>query len=284
MSPGRDLKSREKNISSDDRAIAWVVDEVYTRSRIRLHDGKETLIRTRLGKRMRHLGIPSLADYCNYLQSSKDSDEFTHMLDALTTNFTNFLREDAHFQFLVREALPAVLAPGQKKFAIWSAACATGEEPYSLGLYLSEHYPLAQGWDWKILATDISTKALGKARQGLFQAERLNSVPPAWIKNYFQKGTGDWEGWYKVKSCITDRVQFEQFNLLGNVEPAQKFDTIFCRNVMIYFDHQTQEQLVNRLANCLVPGGFLMIGHAESLNGLRVPYRLLKPSVYQLPA
>ncbi|HTI72378.1 MAG TPA: protein-glutamate O-methyltransferase CheR [Candidatus Limnocylindria bacterium] len=283
MTPVRDPGARESRLNSEDKAIAWIVDEVYQRSRIRLHEGKETLIRTRLGKRMRKLGIPTLPEYCSYLQRSGDSDEFTHMLDALTTNFTNFLREEAHFQFLVKDALPSLLAGGQKQFTVWSAACATGEEPYSLAIYLAEHFPLAQGWDWHILATDISTKALGKAREGVFQAERVSTVPQAWVRNHFQKGSGEWAGWYRIKPELKERIQFEQFNLLGSSEPAQKFQTVFCRNVMIYFDRQTQEQLAARLARCLVPQGYLMIGHAESLNGLQLPYRLVKPSIYQLP-
>lgn len=267
--------------TDETEAFDYIIGVIYERSRIRLHDGKQSLIRSRLGKRMRHHGFEQLGDYCDYLRQSGDEDELTHVVDALTTNFTNFLREEDHFQFLVRQALPAVLPRGQKRFQVWSAACATGEEPYSLALYLAEHFPLAEGWDWRILATDISTKALAKAQQGIYAAERLTSLPPEWLRKYFQRGQHDWEGHYRIKSQLAQRVRFQQLNLLGQYHFAEAFEVIFCRNVMIYFDRQTQEQLVTQLHRFLVPQGHLLIGHSESLNGLQVPLRCLRPSIYR---
>jgi chemotaxis protein methyltransferase CheR len=266
--------------TDEPRDYEFIINLIYERCRIRLHDGKQQLIKARLGKRMRHHGFEVLAQYCEYLRRTSDEDELTHMVDALTTNYTQFLREKDHFDFLVGTALPG-LTGHRKKFAVWSAACATGEEPYSLSFYLSEHYPVAAGWDWRILATDVSTRALAKAGEAVYPEERLASLPAEWWRRYFQKGQKNWNGYYRVKPALRERVSFKQVNLLGNYSFAEPFEVIFCRNVMIYFDRQTQEQLVQRLAQFLVPNGYLLIGHSESLNGLNIGLRCLKPSIYQ---
>lgn len=259
----------------------YIINLIYERCRVRLHDGKQQLIKARLGKRMRHHGFEALGQYCEYLRQSGDEDELTHLVDALTTNYTQFLREKDHFEFLVGTALPALIPKGVKRCSVWSAACATGEEPYSLAFYLSEHFPLQTGWDWRILATDISTKALATAQKAVYPGDRLNVVPPEWWKKYFQKGTGRWEGYCRIKPEVSGRVAFRQINLLGDYSFQEKFEVIFCRNVMIYFDRPTQEQLVRKLSQHLVPKGYLLIGHSESLNGLDIGMRCLKPSIYQ---
>jgi chemotaxis protein methyltransferase CheR len=230
---------------------------------------------------MRHLGFAGLPEYCDFLRTRRDEDEFTKVVDALTTNFTNFLREEEHFKFLVGEALPSVVPQGRNKFHVWSAACSTGEEPYTIGFYLSEHYPLASGWDWRVTGSDISTKVLGRAESALYAENRVNTVSREWLRKFFQKGNGQWDGYYRVKRCVTERVAFRQINLIEDYAHAQPFEIIFCRNVMIYFDRPTQEQLVNKLCRFLKPNGYLFIGHSESLNGLNVPLRCLRPSVYQ---
>jgi chemotaxis protein methyltransferase CheR len=258
----------------------YIISLIYERSRIRLHDGKQSLIRARLGKRMRHHGFETLPEYCEFLRTQADEEEITHVVDALTTNFTSFLREKDHFEFMIQRALPEVLAPGQKRFRVWSAACATGEEPYSLACYLAEHYPPAAGWDWSILATDISTKALGKARQAVYPLDRIDSVPVEWRRRHFQRGVGEWEGYCRVRPALAERVEFRQLNLVEPYQLSESFPVIFCRNVMIYFDRPTQEQLVRQLHRFLLPKGYLLIGHSESLNGLSIGMRCLRPSVY----
>jgi len=267
--------------TDETKDFDFIVNLIYDRCRIRLHDGKQQLIRARLGKRMRHHGFESLGQYCDYLRSSGDETELTHMVDALTTNYTQFLREKDHFEFLVNTALPALLPKNPGRFHVWSAACATGEEPYSLGFYLSEHYARTSGWDWRILATDISTKALGTAQQAVYPVERLNSVPSEWWRKYFQKGHGKWEGHCRIKPELSELVTFRQINLLGSYSFTERFPVIFCRNVMIYFDRPTQEQLVRKLTEFLQPKGYLLIGHSESLNGLDIGMRCLRPSIYQ---
>lgn len=266
--------------TSETSDYEYIINLVYERTRIRLHDGKEQLISSRLGKRFRHHGFQSIGEYCDFLRRTNDEEELTHMTDALTTNFTHFLREKDHFDFLVSTALPNLVG-NRKKFQIWSAACATGEEPYSLVFTLAESFPLLSGWDWKIHATDVSTKALGTAQKGIYPEERLNSLPREWWRKYFQKGFKEWEGHYRVKQEFIDRIHFKNVNLLGDYTMPGPFEVIFCRNVMIYFDRPTQEQLVQRLAQFLVPNGYLLIGHSESLNGLNIGLRCLKPSIYQ---
>jgi len=268
--------------SSDAEACEYIIALIYERCRIKLHEGKEALIRARLGKRMRHFGFTSLGQYCDHLQNHGDDEEFTRVVDALTTNFTNFLREEEHFQYLVNEALPAVLAPGEKKIHIWSAASSSGEEPYSIAFYLAERYPVGQGWDWQITASDISTKVLAKARLGVYADDRIGTIPREWLRKYFQKGVGQWDGHYRVKPALSERVNFRQINLVETCSHPQPFHVIFCRNVMIYFDRPTQERLVKQLCHFLVPSGHLLIGHSESLNGLDLPLRCVRPSIYQL--
>jgi len=268
--------------TSEADACRYIIDLIYERTRIRLHEGKEALILGRLGKRMRHHDLGSLGEYCEYLQTSANDEEFTLVTDALTTNHTNFLREADHFDFLIEHALPGVLARGQKRFNIWSAASSSGEEAYTMGMYLSEHFPATQGWDWRLTGSDISTKVLEKARLGIYAEDRVQTVPGEWLRRYFQKGTGQWEGHYRVKRHLAERVAFRQVNLIEDYGHAQPFEVIFCRNVMIYFDRTTQEQLVRRLCRFLVPGGYLLVGHAESLNGLNLPLRCVRPSIYQL--
>lgn len=266
---------------SEAKAFDYIISLIYDRTRIRLHDGKQHLIRSRLGKRMRAHGIESFEDYCHFLQTSADEDELVHVVDALTTNFTNFLREQDHFDFMVDRALPAVLPAGRNNFRVWSAACATGEEPYSIAFYLAERFPLTEGWNWDVLATDISTKALSKARAAIYRLERAQTLPKDWLKRYCQRGTGEYDGHFRIKSALTDRIEFKQLNLLGSLSIPTPFELIFCRNVMIYFDRPTQEQLVAQLARFLVPGGYLLIGHSESLNGLNVPFKCERPSIYR---
>jgi chemotaxis protein methyltransferase CheR len=270
-----------KPMMTEAEALQYISTLIYERCGICLHEGKHELIKARLGKRLRHYGLANLGEYCDLLRSNADDSEIAQAVDALTTNFTHFLREEDHFKFLVTQALPLTCEAGQKRFRIWSAACATGEEPYSIGFYLNEYFPPAAGWDWQILATDISTKALDKAQQAVYPEERVTAVPAEWLRKYFQKGQNHWAGYFKVKDPIRRRIEFKQLNLLGTYDFTDTFNVIFCRNVMIYFDRPTQENLVRQLIRLLASKGFLLVGHAESLTGLSVPLRCWRPSIYQ---
>ncbi|MBI1839715.1 MAG: protein-glutamate O-methyltransferase CheR [Verrucomicrobia bacterium] len=271
-----------QEITNEASALEYIVHSIYEKSRIRLQDGKQSLIKARLGKRMRKTGYEKLSDYAEFLRTKAGDEEWTMVVDALTTNFTNFLREEDHFQFLVKHAIPSMLSPGQSRFQVWSAACSTGEEPYTIAFYLSEKFPLTEQWSWNITASDISTKVLAAARQAIYTQEKVETIPQDWRRRYLQMGQGEWEGHYRVKPAIAERVRFQQVNLIENYRHPEPFEVVFCRNVMIYFDRPTQEALVQRLCKFIKPGGYLLIGHSESLNGLKVPLRCLKPSIYQV--
>ncbi len=265
----------------DSEACRYIIGLIYERCRINLRRGKEELIKARLGKRMREQGFGSLTEYCDYLRRAADEDEFVAVVDSLTTNFTNFLREEEHFRFMVREGLPAALPKGRRRFQIWSAACSSGEEVYSIAMYLAEHYPLIQGWDWRVTGSDISTRVLAVAQRGVYSGERLQMVPSEWLPRYFQKGVGTWEGQYRVKPGLSAQTAWRRINLVEAYDHSQPFEVIFCRNVMIYFDRATQEQFIKRLCHFLAPGGFLFIGHSESLSGIDAPVQCLRPSIYR---
>lgn len=266
--------------SSEASALTYISQLIYDRARIRLDEGKHALIKARLGKRIRHHGFDGLPEYCHFLQTSAGHEEFTLVIDALTTNFTNFMREPDHFKFLIDTALPAVLR-AKKSFRIWSAASSTGEEPYTIAFFLADHFPISAGWDWSIAASDLSTKVLEKARAAIYAEDRLGSIPREWLPRYFQRGVGNWSGHYRIKRALASRIAFQQINLIEDYSHPHPFEVIFCRNVMIYFDRPTQEQLVDRLCRFLAPNGYVIIGHSESLNGLNVPLRCVRPSIYQ---
>lgn len=266
----------------EQESIDYIVQLIYIRTHIRMHPGKEPLIRARLGKRQRALGFASLASYARYLQTSGDEAEVTQAVDALTTNYTHFLREEDHFEFLVKTVVPEVTGGEPGPLRLWSAACATGEEPFTMAFHLEEFFPATRGWDWRILATDVSTRALAKAREAIFAADRVAAIPAEWQRRYLRRGVGVAAGLYQVKSHLRERIEFRHENLLDEQRGSEPFHVIFCRNVMIYFDRPTQEQLVNSLCRRLVPGGYLMIGHSESLTGLSTPLRCLRPSYYRL--
>jgi chemotaxis protein methyltransferase CheR len=267
--------------ASEEEACAYVIELVRQRSGIRLHHGKNALIQARLGKRIRGLGLAGLPQYCAFLRSEADEGEFTFVVEALTTNFTSFLREESHFRFLVDKALPRLLRSGEKRIHIWSAASSTGEEPYSIAFYLAEHFSPIAGWDWRITASDIAEKVLERARLGIYPEERLSGLPREWLRRYFQRGAGFWTGNYRIKPAIAERVAFQQINLIGDYTHPQPFHAVLCRNVLIYFDRPTQERMLRHLCRFVATGGFVMVGHSESLNGLNLPLRCLEPSVYQ---
>jgi chemotaxis protein methyltransferase CheR len=256
---------------------------IYEKCGINLHEGKKELVSARLGKRLREKNFRSFAQYYDYVVTEEGADELVRMIDSISTNLTYFFREDSHFKKLAA-ILPNLLAASGKRSSprlrIWSAACSTGEEPYSTAITVLETMnglPV----DVKILATDISTSVLKAAASGIYNAEKIKNVPPGLARKYFQGGAGKWEGYYRVKNEIRELVQFKRFNLMEPPPRGIYFDIIFCRNVMIYFDKQTQSVLVNHLYDSLAAGGHLFIGHSESLTGLNHRLKYIEPSVYR---
>jgi chemotaxis protein methyltransferase CheR len=257
---------------------------IYEKCGINLHEGKKELVSARLGKRLREGNFPSFAEYYRHVISDKGADELVQMMDSISTNLTYFFREDSHFHRL-SAILPAMakMAAARKvspKLRIWSAACSTGEEPYSLAITVHECLNKALV-DVKILATDISTSVLETAASGVYPEEKLKNVPSSALRKYFQRGTGKWEGYCRVKKELQDVVHFKRFNLMEAPPEGVYFDIIFCCNVMIYFDKSTQEALVNRIYQCLLNGGYLFVGHSESLTGLNHLFKYIEPSIYR---
>lgn len=271
-----------------DQDYSFIRDLIYKETRINLGDSKRELVSARLGKRLRANNLGSYTEYCKMLQSRPDSGELYHLIDAISTNHTFFFREINHFNFLNSTILPSfsngTLGARSKDLKIWSCACSTGEEPYSLAISLEEYLGQMPGSDWQIQCSDISNRVLDFAQKGIYDSDRLKNVKQEWLKRYFQKGEKQMDGYFRVRPEIAKKIKFQRINLFAPSYPwNEKFHVIFCRNVMIYFDRETQQELVRRLSQHLVPGGYLLIGHAESLAGIKHPYQSIKPAIYQLP-
>lgn len=268
-----------------DSEFDFIRSLVYERSRINLGPDKRQLVSARLGKRLRATNVPTLTEYCRLLQEPGAEHELGHLIDAISTNHTFFFREIAHFDFLRTTAVPELLerarAERWSRLRMWSAACSSGEEPFSIAMTLADCLPTGQ---WQIDATDISHRILAKAAAGIYSQETVSRLPAETIRAHFQRGFGPQAGNYRVKAALRESVHFHHLNLLEGQPPfTEPFQVIFCRNVMIYFDRPTQEELIDRLARRLVPGGYLMVGHSESLTHLRQPLQAVRPAVYRKP-
>jgi len=251
----------------------------YDKFGLDLRKGKEELVTARLGKCMRQTGFESFEKYYQHVVGDSSGEALIGMIDALATNHTSFLREVPHFDFLRENVLPGLRE--RAHVDLWSAACSTGEEPYTLAFTLCDQWGADAFRKVRILATDISTKALAAAKSAIYPAERFSAVPPGWLRQFLLRGQGRWEGYYRVKPAVRGQVEFARLNLVEPFSRHNLFPVIFCRNVMIYFDKITQEAVVNRLSACLEPGGHLFIGHAESLTGVRHELTYVRPAIYR---
>jgi len=259
---------------------------VYDHSSIHLGEEKKEMVCSRLNKRLAHFGLATVEAYCALLKSNNEPGEVTQLIDALSTNFTTFFREIEHFKFLKEQVIPEFRAVGLRHstgpFRAWSAACSTGEEAYSIAILLAACFQVIDPASWHIFASDISTRVLDKARQGIYEESRVKLPNAAWLSRYFQQGRGDWEGYYRVKSELRGQVEFEHMNLLHpGLRMSERYHLIFCRNVMIYFDQPTSELLAERLCHQLHEGGYLILGHAESLSRRPRGLRQIKPSIFR---
>jgi chemotaxis protein methyltransferase CheR len=259
---------------------------VYERSRICLDGGKREMVTARLGKRLRATHLSSVSEYCELLRSRDAGEELAHLIDAISTNHTFFFRENAHFDFMRDTVVPEMLqrckAERWPRFLAWSAACSSGEEPYSLAFTLNES--LGPLWDWHIQCTDISHRILAKAQQAIYREDVVQKMPAPVVRQYFQEGIGPQAGNYRVRADIRRHLSFHQLNLLEGDSPLnERFHVIFCRNVMIYFDRATQEQLIERLTRRLLPGGYLLVGHSESLTAIKHSLQVVRPATYRRP-
>lgn len=265
------------DITLQDQDFQRLSQMVYRHCGINLHEGKRQLVQARLAKRMRDGRFQTTGDYIDHVIADQTGDELTSLIDVLSTNLTSFFRERAHFDFLTNRFLPdlAKKNPGRRLRA-WSAGCSTGEEAYTIAMTLLESVP---DWDLKILATDISTRVLRQAKEGVYDPDRVAGIAPALRAKYFASRPGQ-PGKHQVAAAARNLVSFRYLNLMAQWPFKGPFDFIFCRNVMIYFDKPTQETLVQRYWDCLSPGGVLFTGHSESLTGISHRFRYVEPSIY----
>jgi chemotaxis protein methyltransferase CheR len=255
---------------------------VYEKSGIALGEKKEALLGARLGKRLRALGFSSFEEYLGWVLSDDSGEEMVRLLDEVSTNVTSFFREVEHFHFLADE-VRRLVAEGQRRFRFWSAACSTGEEPYTLAMVVQE---AAAGTplDLKILGTDISTRALRVAREGIYDQRKLASIPFVYRETCFERVRTETEVAGRIRPALKSVVVFSRMNLSRPPYPMHgPFDAVLCRNVMIYFDDAVRKPLLEEIHRLLRPGGHLLVGHSESLSALGGPFETLRPSIYRRP-
>jgi chemotaxis protein methyltransferase CheR len=258
----------------------------YEKAGISLKPGKEALVTARVSKRVRALQLGDAGDYLDYLETEDDGEELQTFLDVISTHFTNFFREPDHLDELAK-ALRGWMAAGQRRFRFWSAASSSGEEPWSMAMTVASQ-PGTDRTDWKILATDIATHTLAAARKGHYAADRVAPVPRALAQRYLVRipdPAGEEPDRFGVADELRDRVVFQPLNLTQPPFPMKgPFDVIFCRNVFIYFDQPTRQRVVEAMEGLLRPGGIYILGHTETLNGIRTGLKMVRPSVFVKPS
>lgn len=277
-----------QEITLQEKEFERISQLVYKYCGINLHDGKRELVRARLAKRLRYLKIPCFSDYIDYAVNDTSGNEFTLLIDSISTNLTSFYREKQHFDYLESTFYPKItkkkMASGKTRIRAWSAGCSSGEEPYTIGLTLLDYFSKQAGnWDMKILATDISTKVLDKAKAGLYEKARVMPVPQSQKSRYLIRKKDKTSDQYQAGDELRRMIFFGRLNLMEEWPIQGPLDFIFCRNVMIYFDKPTQERLVNRYWNLLDSGGLLFTGHSESLTGINHKFKYVQPTIYAKP-
>ncbi|HEG42800.1 MAG TPA: hypothetical protein ENH94_02010 [Phycisphaerales bacterium] len=281
------LETIVNDLVLSEKEFRTVSDLVYKHCGINLHTGKKELVRARLAKRLRLLKIRAFSEYIDYAINDPSGKEFTMLIDSLSTNLTSFFRESQHFDYLNRVFYPAMLQrkSAAKDFRIraWSAGCSSGEEPYTIAITLLDVLQGQGRWDVKVLATDISTKVLGIAKRGIYEKKRVEPVSPQQKQKYLLHTKVDGQQCYEVSNALREVITFGQLNLMEQWPIQGPIDFIFCRNVMIYFDKQTQQRLVGRYWDLLDSGGVLFTGHSESLTGIEHKFKYVQPTIYAKP-
>jgi len=271
------------NIEMPNHVFFKFTDVVYKESGIKLDAEKKNMLISRLSRRLKILGIDNYSDYYDFIH--EDDEEIYHMIDVVTTNKTDFFREQHHFHFLEEKVLPEIFNPlnnpGDKKINIWSAGCSTGEEPYSIGMVCMEHFKHLHN-QFEILATDISGKVLEAADKAVYSDKLLAPVSDYFVKKYFMKGDGEMAGFHKIVPELRKQIKFERHNIVyDSYSDIPDMDIIFCRNMIIYFDRPVQIRIYNEIIDKLKIGGYLMIGHSETLYGVMKRIKNIAPTIYQ---
>jgi len=256
---------------------------IHSEFGIKMPSTKKVLLQSRFQKRLRILGMSSYKEYCDYVFSEKGrAAERTHLIDVVTTNTTHFFREPKHWDIMNNIVLPELWSRGigrSSALRMWSAGCSSGEEPYTLAMILHEWGTGRSGFDFSILATDISQKILAEAKRAVYSMDKVDDVDMKYKKKYMLKSKDRKK--VKMDKSLTSKVSFQRLNFMENFKLPESKDIIFCRNVVIYFDRDTQTVLFNKFCNNLKPGGYLFIGHSESLSGMSLPIKQVAPTVFQ---
>ena len=277
----------EESIALSEKEFQTISNLVYEHCGINLHQGKKELVRARLAKWLRQNGFHTFKEYIRHVLEDETGREFSRLIDSLSTNLTSFFRESQHFEFLENKFLPSLLERKRKsrnfKVRGWSAGCSSGEEPYSIAITLLEAVRGRGRWDMKLLATDISTRMLDVARMGVYDGQRIATIPLQRKNAYFKMSRTNGQKTYQVKDNLKEIVIFQYLNLMKSWRIKGPVDFIFCRNVMIYFDKPTQQDLILRFWDLLGSGGILFTGHSESLTGIKHQFRYVQPTIYLKP-
>lgn len=272
------MNASANQLALSDQEFRQFQTMIYDIAGISMSPAKKPLVSGRLAKRVKHHGLGSYGEYFKILTQKDRQDELQVAIDLLTTNETYFFREPKHFDFM-RQHVPAMRRPG-KPFRVWSAASSSGEEPYTIAMLLAD---VLGDEPWEVIGSDISSRVLEKAKKGHYPMTRIEGIPKSYLSRFCLKGTGPQEGTFLIDRSLRSRVSFLQVNLNETLPTLGEFDVIFLRNVMIYFDMETKRQVVGRMIPLLAPGGHLIIGHSESLNGVTDDLKVVVPSVYRKP-
>jgi chemotaxis protein methyltransferase CheR len=270
-----------------DRDFCRLSEFIHTHCGIKMPPAKRTMLEGRLRKRLQSLGMESFGEYCEYLMSSRGQEsERVQMIDVVTTNKTDFFREPVHFDYLTQQALPELVQVRgigiKSTLNLWSAGCSSGEEPYTLAMVLSEYADQIVPISFSILATDISTRVLEKASRGIYEHERVEPVPTLMRKRYLLRSKNRNQALVRIAPELRSQVRFHRLNFMEDqFDITEKMAVVFCRNVLIYFDRRTQEEVLSRICRHLISGGYLFTGHSETLHGLDLPLTSVASTIYR---
>jgi chemotaxis protein methyltransferase CheR len=283
MRPVHAMSTHDESMSTRD--YARLCDLIYQEAGIHLGSGKKTMLEARVKRRLKVLELNSYRQYCDYLFDHKGiKEEIVPLIDVVTTNKTDFFREPGHFNFLVEKALPELTSQDRtgRQFLVWSAGCSTGEEPYTLAIVLSEYALTHPGFRFRILATDISTTVLSKAEMGVYSSDIVAPVSAALQHKYFMRSRDPGSNQVRITPELRRLIEFRRLNFMdADYGISEHADAIFCRNVIIYFDRPTQERILHKLSHHLVPGGYMFVGHAETLHDMDLPLVPVAPALYR---
>ncbi|WDE01902.1 protein-glutamate O-methyltransferase CheR [Thalassomonas actiniarum] len=278
-------KSRDDALTLNQQEFSFICRYVHEHAGIVLSESKREMVYRRFSRIIRERRLSSFSDYCRLLQKNPEQEQ-NYFINAITTNLTSFFREQHHFDYLRQHELPALIRNGshEKYMRIWSSACSTGEEPYSIAITLMQAMQgLLSQWDVKILATDIDSNVLAKAKQGIYAKDKLDDLSSEIKRQYFKQGTRENSGKVRVAQCLSKLITFKQLNLLHQWPMKGLFDVIFCRNVIIYFDKDTQQDLFARYYDYLKPGGLLILGHSENLGSFQSDFDNVGRTIFRKP-